>query len=208
MRQLSFSYCFMRDSVLLLNEDICVELFTLGLNDAVIRSTLIQLIASLLKFKLGQIDLRCILFNILIIDKISKLTAVELLGAFVIPDHNLLRRLCRCLFLQIDSNCAILFNIVVLLCAIVVSSYIGRNVCLDGFVGDIGSQTIDRDLDRLTIDRLNPDHVVDMHSLIRYTRGRLVRHVGAASQNTGSSNSQSSDTCALQELTTPAPFRN
>lgn len=58
----------MRDSVLLLNVDICVELFTLGLNDAVIRSTLIQLIASLLKFKLGQIDLRCILFNILIID--------------------------------------------------------------------------------------------------------------------------------------------
>ena len=73
---------------------------------------------------------------------------------------------------------------------------------MDGFVGDIGSQTIDRDLDRLTIDRLNPDHVVDMHSLIRHTRGRLVRHVGAASQNTGSSNSQSSHTCALEELTT------
>lgn len=66
----------MRD-LLLLNVDICVELFTLGLNDAVIRSTLIQLIASLLKFKLGQIDLRCILFNILIIDKISKLTGTD-----------------------------------------------------------------------------------------------------------------------------------
>ena len=186
----------MRD-LLLLNVDLCIELFTLGLNDAVFRSSLIQLIASLLKFKLAQIDHRCLLINIQRIDEIS---AADLSGAIVIPDLNSLRRLCRCLFLQLDSNCAILFNIVVLLCTIVVSRYIGRNVCLDGLIGDIGSQTIDRDIDRLTIDRLNPDHVVDMHSLIRYTRGRLVRHVGAASQNTGSSNSQSSDTCALQEL--------
>ena len=73
---------------------------------------------------------------------------------------------------------------------------------MDGFVGDIGSQTIDSDIDKRSIDCLNTDQVVDMHGLIRHTRGRLVRHVGAASQNTGSSNSQSSDTCALQELTT------
>mgnify|MGYP007006983145 FL=1 len=57
----------MRD-LLLLNVDICVELCTFGFNDAVCL-ILSQLIVSLLKFKLAQIDLRCILFNILIIDK-------------------------------------------------------------------------------------------------------------------------------------------
>ena len=133
--------------LLLLNVDLCVELFTLGLNDAAFH-TISQLIASLLKSKLAQIDHRCLLINI---QRVDEIRAADRFCTLVISDLNRLRRLCRCLFLQLDSNCAILFNIVVLLCAIVVSSCIGRNVCLDGFVGDIGSQTIDRDLDRLTI---------------------------------------------------------
>ena len=68
MRQLSFSYCFMRD-LLLLNEDLCVELFTLGLNDAAVFRTISQLIVSLLKSKLAQIDHRCLLINIQRVDE-------------------------------------------------------------------------------------------------------------------------------------------
>lgn len=191
----------MRDSVLRLNVDICVELFTLGLNDAAFH-TISQLIASLLKSKLAQIDHRCLLINI---QRVDEIRAADRFCTLVISDLNRLRRLCRCLFLQLDSNCAILFNIIVLLCAIVVSSCIGRNVCMDGLVGNRGSQTIDSDIDKRAIDCLNTDQVVDMHGLIRHTRDRLVRHAGAtraASQNTGSSHSQSSHTCALEELTT------
>ena len=110
MRQLSFSYCFMRD-LLLLNVDLCVELFTLGLNDAVCL-ILSQLIASLLKSKLAQIDHRCLLINI---QRVDEFRAADRICTLVISDLNSLRRLCRCLFLQLDSNCAILSNIVVLL---------------------------------------------------------------------------------------------
>lgn len=68
MRQLSFSYCFMRD-LLFLNVDLYVELSIIGLlNDAAIH-TINQLIVSLLKSKLAQIDHRCLLINIQRVDE-------------------------------------------------------------------------------------------------------------------------------------------
>ena len=81
MRQLSFSYCFMRD-LLLLNVDLCVELFTLGLNDAVCL-ILSQLIASLLKSKLAQIDHRCLLINI---QRVDEFRAADRICTLVISD--------------------------------------------------------------------------------------------------------------------------
>ena len=108
MRQLSFSYCFMRD-LLFLNVDLYVELSIIGLlNDAAIH-TINQLIVSLLKSKLAQIDHRCLLINI---QRVDEFRAADRICTLVISDLNSLRRLCRCLFLQLDSNCAILFNLV------------------------------------------------------------------------------------------------
>ena len=94
MRQLSFSYCFMRD-LLFLNVDLYVELSIIGLlNDAAIH-IINQLIVSLLKSKLAQIDHRCLLINI---QRLDEFRAADRICTLVISDLNSLRRLCRCLF--------------------------------------------------------------------------------------------------------------